>query len=132
MIRHPVHIQVSPIVPQLNYSMIGFLVVYGGYSDGRTLKIEKIGGIKRRSVVFVFAEENMWLTDERNLTVLNDNALISRWDNRSDDPPFLDSFASFHRAKDVDMNEGVSEAVFVDGHIQIVKFEETHIFAWPY
>ena len=68
--------------------------------------------------------------------VLNDNALISQWNNAEvdfDNPPvFTDAFATFHKAKDVDMNLGVSNAVFTDGHVQIVEAKDTHEYAWPY
>ncbi len=134
-IRHPLHVDSIPIVPQFSFSMNGFLGVYGGSSDNRQYRVEKISGIKRPSDVFFFAEENMWLNKWAG-NVLNDNALISQWDNAEIDfnmrPVFLDAFATFHKAKDVDMNLGVSNAVFTDGHVQIVEVEDTHKFAWPF
>jgi prepilin-type N-terminal cleavage/methylation domain-containing protein/prepilin-type processing-associated H-X9-DG protein len=133
---HPLHVASIPIVPQFGYSMNGFLGVDGGPSDGRQYYIDKISGIKRPANVFYFAEENMW-GNKWAPNVLNDNALISQWDNaeidlEKDSNIFTDAFATFHKARDVDMNEGISNAVFVDGHVQIVEVKDTHKFAWPY
>lgn len=133
---HPFHESSIPVVPQFGYSMNGFLGIYNAdHATVRLNYVDKISKVKRPSDVFFFAEENMWFNKWCG-NVLNDNALISRWDNPEIDfnlrPVFLDAFATFHKAKDVDMNLGVSNAVFTDGHVQSVKPEETHKFAWPY
>ncbi|MBN1456630.1 MAG: hypothetical protein JW912_02120, partial [Sedimentisphaerales bacterium] len=46
--------------------------------------------------------------------------------------PFLDSFATFHKAKDANLNDGVSNAVFADGHVEQVDVRDTHELAWPF
>lgn len=128
--EHPLHVASIPIVPQFSYSMNAFLGPEDPTPPSRKC-VRNLSLVKRPANIFFFAEENMWITPEFNSTVLNDNALVSRWDNSSDDPPFLDSFATFHKAKDADMNDGVSNAVFIDGHVQTVEVEDTHIMSWP-
>lgn len=133
---HPGHVPSIPIVPQFGYSMNGFLGVESPEeTDSRLYYVDNIFELKRPATVFFFAEENMWLNDWCS-SVLNDNALISRWDNPPIDfnikPVFLDAFATFHKANDVDMNEGISNAVFADGHVDRVEAKDTHKLAWPF
>ena len=73
----------------------------------------------------------MWTIPLINGSVLNDNALITKWIDDSDDPPFVDSFATFHKAKQSDLNDGISNAVFVDGHVQSVELLDSQKLAWP-
>ena len=133
---HPGHDPSIPIVPQFGYSMNGFLGAFNKEEEVlRLYHVEKMSNVKRPADVFFFAEENMWLNKWCG-SVLNDNALISRWDNPEIDfnmrPVFLDSFATFHKAKDVDMNKGISSTVFVDGHVGRVEAKDTHELAWPF
>ena len=132
---HPVHDPSIPIVPQFSYSMNAFLGSDGGLTDWRPYHVEKISNVVGPATVFFFAEENMWLNIWA-ANVLNDNALVSQWDNAPIDferrPVFLDAFATFHKAKDADMNDGVSNAVFVDWHVEEVEAKDTHKLAWPF
>jgi prepilin-type N-terminal cleavage/methylation domain-containing protein/prepilin-type processing-associated H-X9-DG protein len=131
---------VPEIAPQFGYSMNGFLGVYGGSSDTRIFRVEKISKVAHPATVFFFAEENMQIDNDEpwSIAVLNDNALISRWDNPKiviGPPPrvapFLDSFATFHKSKDANLNDGVSNAVFIDGHVEQVDVRDTHELSWP-
>ena len=132
---------VPEIVPQFGYSMNGFLGVDGGSSDGRNFRVEKISKVAHPATVFFFAEENMLIDKDEpwSIAVLNDNALISQWSNPKiviNPPPrpapFLDSFATFHKAKSANLNDGVSNAVFTDGHVEQVDVRDTHKLSWPY
>ena len=128
---HPDHESSIPIVPQFGYSMNGFLGIDPNPTP-RDYYVSSISQIKRPADVFFFAEENMW-TNRYACTVLNDNALISMWNNDDPDPvTFLDAFATFHNANDPEKNEGVSNAVMVDGHVRKVEAKDTHKLAWPY
>jgi len=40
------------------------------------------------------------------------------------DMPLTDSFADFHNARDAEKNESVSNAVFLAGRVQSVRWEE--------
>ena len=129
---HPGHDPSIPIVPQFGYSMNAFLGSDGGLIDSRPYHVEKISNVVGPATVFFFAEENMWLNQYAG-NVLNDNALISRWNNDVPDPTsFLDAFATFHKAKDAEMNKGVSNAVMADGHVEQVDVRDTHKLAWPF
>lgn len=136
------HVASIPIEPQFGYSMNGFLGAFNPESE--TLRrdyVEKISKIARPATVFMFAEENMQINQDGepwSQTVLNDNALISQWTNVNitigtppRPAPFLDSFATFHKAKDASLNDGVSNAVFADGHVEQVDVRDTHELAWP-
>ena len=127
---HPSHTAGMPIVPQFGYSMNGFLGVYGGPTDIRDHYVDKISKIAQPATVFFFAEENMWLNQWCG-NVLNDNALISHWTD-TNVVPYEDAFATFHKAKDEDMNEGVSNAVFCDGHVEQVDPGNTQDLSWPF
>ncbi len=127
------HVDSIPIVPQFGYSMNGFLGAYNAeHATVRKDYVTKISRIVRPVTVFFFAEENMW-RNQYTGTVLNDNALISRWNNDVPNPTsFVDAFATFHKARDADMNEGVCNAVMADGHVQRVDVKDTHELAWPF
>ena len=130
---HPLHVDSIPIVPQFSYSMNGFLGPFNEeHASVRKIYAEKISNVRHPYTVFFFAEENMWITVGLNGNVLNDNALITFWDNERDEPAFFDSFATFHKAKQSDFNDGISNAVFVDGHVQSVEAVDSHILAWPF
>ncbi len=131
---HPLHSPSIPVVPYYSYSMnawLGSREAAGGYG------LLKSGEITRnKAEVFFFAEENMWLRPGCEW-VLNDNSL---WPNR------CDWFATYHNASGSDLNSGVSNAVFVDGHVDEVRSglgddpEDTsemeygrfEKYAWPY
>lgn len=127
---HPSHVSSIPIVPQFGYSMNGFLGIDPNPTP-RDYYVSSISKIKRPADVFFFAEENMWANQYTN-TVLNDNALISMWNNNNPDTEvFVDAFATFHKATDAELNNGVSNAVMTDGHVQQVEVKDTHKLAWP-
>ena len=129
---HDLHVDSIPIVPQFSYSMNGFLGPENAeHASVRRFYVEKLSNVRQPYTVFFFGEENMWITPNINGSVLNDNALITKWDNSDDEPPFVDSFATFHKAKESDLNDGISNAVFVDGHVQSVELLDSQKLAWP-
>jgi prepilin-type processing-associated H-X9-DG protein len=79
---------------------------------------------------FFFAEENCWKTPGINNAGINDTNLRSL-PNRS-----TDSFGTFHRAQGGDLDHGICNASFVDGHVQEVDAWDfdaraTWEYAWP-
>lgn len=105
---HPGHDSGIPIDPLYSYIMNARLGGY--YSSG--LGVQKFSQITRsKAEVFFFAEENLWTRPGCNY-VLNDTALI---------PDGRDWFGTFHNAPHDDLNAGVINAVFVDGHVQKVR-----------
>jgi prepilin-type processing-associated H-X9-DG protein len=108
---HPNHDSSTSVEPQYSYTMNAYLgsgpdaIVTGG-------GVYKFSQITRsKAEVFFFAEENAWLRPGCNW-VLNDTALLG--DGR-------DWFGTFHKSQKADLNSGVINAVFVDGHVQQVR-----------
>jgi prepilin-type N-terminal cleavage/methylation domain-containing protein/prepilin-type processing-associated H-X9-DG protein len=106
---HPSHDPSIPIEPYYSYSMNGFLGTTTGTSPGGVVKRSQI--TRRKSEVFFFGEENMWLRPGCSW-VLNDNALC---------PDGRDWFGTFHGAKRGDWNGGTVNLVFVDAHVESTK-----------
>ena len=100
---------------------------------GSQYGISKVSQVARPTETFSFGEENMWVTPGINGHVLNDNALCTLNITASIDtpPPFVDSFGTFHNAPSNDRDGGVTNAVFVDGHVESVVPEDTFRLAKP-
>jgi len=107
--EHPGHDPSIPVIPYYSYSMNAFLGSSTMNSRKAALKSSSI--TRRTSEVFFFAEENMWLRDGCSY-VLNDNALC---------PDGRDWFGTFHGAKNGDLNDGMTNVVFVDAHVEEVR-----------
>lgn len=107
---HPQHADGVPIIPNYSYSMNSYL--------GR---IKSINSVKRQSEVFFFGEENLWITAPYNSYAFNDTAMCvyEQWD----------SFGTFHLTRDPE--EGVVNAVFLDGQVQTVHREDSWRYSAP-
>ena len=105
---HPEHVEGVPIVPNYNYSMNSYL------SD------KKITSMRHHAEIFFFAEENLWITSPYNSYAFNDTAccVYQQWD----------SFGTFHLARRGDMEDGVVNAVFLDGQVKTVH----RVDSWRY
>lgn len=117
--------------PKFTYSMN---ILIGVNNSGFSYGVGKKTQVERPYHTFFFAEENLWVTPGINGHVLNDNSLCTIWDCNHDlntPPPFTDSFASFHLAPMDDLDAGLSNAVFVDGHVQRVTPEESYRLSRP-
>lgn len=106
---HPQHVESVPIVPNYSYSMNSYLSVKNAIS------------VKRHSEVFFFGEENLWITEPYNIYAFNDTAMCvyQQWD----------SFGTFHLTRDPE--EGVVNAVFLDGQVQTVHREDSWKYSAP-
>jgi len=98
---HPEHVPSVPIAPNYNYSMNSYL------SD------KKLTTMKHQAELFFFGEENLWITAPYNIYAFNDTAMCvyEVWD----------SFGTFHLARHADLEDGVVNAVFLDGQVQTVN-----------
>ena len=99
------------------------------FFEGSVLKASQV---KSPTRTFVWAEENMWTIPQISTAVLNDTALLAR--TQYDRPTAIaDAFATFHSAKDAEMNEGTGNAVMMDGSIEAVQPYNDGTFrkAWP-
>lgn len=147
---HPGHNPDIPIEPLFCYSMNAFL---GGFEGSHELRIKKTD-VRSPSRVFFFAEENGWAyemgpNENYNLydAVLNDNALCgapehpdypSAWtyslnyDYNSDSPGgYLDAFGTFHKTTMQKRNDGMANAAFVDGHVELADPKRTYYYTRP-
>jgi len=132
-----------PVVPQYGYTMNSYLngdawtasqlaglpAQYKlSISGDNTLRKES--QVRRPAQTFYFGEENTWATPGINAAGINDTNLRPV-PNRS-----TDSFATFHKVSAAKMDEGVSNASFVDGHVEEVDAWDydaraTWELAWP-
>jgi prepilin-type N-terminal cleavage/methylation domain-containing protein/prepilin-type processing-associated H-X9-DG protein len=112
-----------PIEPQYSYGMNSYL---NGDAWGAvptqyhtTIKnTQKEHDVKHPARVFFFSEENTWPIPGLSNAAINDNNLRSTPDCRTD------CFATYHSAPSGDLDKGLANAVFVDGHVEPVS-------AWP-
>ena len=130
----------------ISYSMNGFL---GGFANGNHILKVKSSEVRNPARIFFFAEENAWPYEPdpsssyplRYLDTLNDNALCGapRLPDESDawlfpqdqPPPYLDAFGSFHKTTMRRRNKGMANAVFIDGHVQLVEPDRTYYYTKP-
>ena len=123
--EHPGHNPEIPIEPQFSYCMNG----YFGQSYYSVLPKET--QIKRKpSNTFFFCEENVWYIDDYSRWILNNNHLVGRIAPYAE-TDYSGCFATFHKTKGGDKNSGISNAVFLDGHVQTVHYTETFELGWP-
>jgi prepilin-type N-terminal cleavage/methylation domain-containing protein/prepilin-type processing-associated H-X9-DG protein len=136
-----------PIEPQFCYSMNAYLGPQGVLPT-------RVSDIKNPSGVFFFSEENCWAfeTDAqhpyvRYLNAYNDTALCGGpiVPNATNRPlwiaiprsqginvqPYVDAMASFHKTTVSALFDGMANAVFVDGHVEMVEPDKTWYYAKP-
>ncbi len=122
-----------PIEPQYSYTMNSHLngdawdSVPAQFKAGIS-KFRKETMVKNPSRVFYFSEENPWVIPELNVAGINDNNTRARPDNKAD------SLGTFHKAPRGDLNKGVVNASFVDGHVESVSpypVGSTFELSWP-
>ncbi len=125
--NHPGHQPNIPIKPTFTYSMNGHLSAggcnnaSGGESDLTNALGQMIGmnQVKHPSRVLFFTEENIWTIRSSdnppglNLSndALNDMFFYPRKNGNGD------CIATFHKANDSQLNTGVSNVLFLDGHV---------------
>jgi len=137
---HPAHNASIPIEPQYSYSMNAALGPDNNWAGTKRTEV------RRPAKTFFFSEENMWVTPGLNGFVLNDNALVVRWELTlpyDTEPPHTDSFGFFHNCPNLnrytlaewsdieDKDVGHVYAVFVDGHTGAVYPKDSYRFYRP-
>ncbi len=135
--------------PQFSYSMNcylggeqGLYVLDGPLYGG---KVTKLSDIERQpSQVAFFGEESMWPVTLQDGTFVsettsefNDNVLLVKRINDpsypasgTDQRPYADCLASFHKTSDPNRNYGKSNVVFVDGHVDLVDPLDSFHVTW--
>jgi prepilin-type N-terminal cleavage/methylation domain-containing protein/prepilin-type processing-associated H-X9-DG protein len=116
---HPSHDTSIPVDPQYSYSMNAYL------GCGFFGEVEKSAQIKLTSAMIFFSEENVWTIPGLSQYPLNNNNLIIR-DNGSGN-----NLATYHKIKGTDLNSGLANVVFVDGHVDTAKAEDSFEIAYP-
>ena len=131
-----------PVVPQYGYTMNSYLngdawtagqmaalpAQYKLPISGNTLRKEN--QVKVPAETFYFGEENSWSISGLNAAGINDTNL------RPTPQRTTDSFATFHKVAASKWDRGVSNASFVDGHVDEVDpwaldGRETWELCWP-
>ncbi len=94
----------------------------------RIKKTAHESNVKNPAKVFAFSEENTWSIPGVSGAGINDNNL------RSTPSKTTDCFATFHKVPGGDLDKGLANAVFVDGHTDSVSAYpagNTYIMSWP-
>jgi prepilin-type N-terminal cleavage/methylation domain-containing protein/prepilin-type processing-associated H-X9-DG protein len=112
-----------PIEPQYSYCMNSYLNgdAWGSVPPEYHTAIKNLKKeiqVKHPGDVFFFSEENSWSIPGISGAAINDNNLRSTPDSSTD------CFATYHNTPGGDLNHGLANAVFVDGHVEQVS-------AWP-
>ncbi|MBN1126138.1 MAG: prepilin-type N-terminal cleavage/methylation domain-containing protein [Sedimentisphaerales bacterium] len=137
---HPGHDSSIPIEPQYAYSQNVFLGRMK--SNGQPLAVLRESEVVDPANVLVWVEETIWLVppESVNRWVLNDTCFFTR--HPQDSTGLGDHIATYHFTPVERKNEGLGNAVFVDGHADVVdpynKMETTwgeisgnFRLAWP-
>ena len=114
-----------PIVPNFSYTMNSYLngdawasvpAQYRtlGISQDASAGLRKETMVKRPALTFFFGEENTWRTPGINNAGINDTNLRPLPNHSTD------SFGTFHKISLSKRDHGVTNASFVDGHVEQV------------
>lgn len=122
-----------PIEPTFTYSMNGFLSKGDEVEDliarNGTKQMVKLESVKHPAKIIFLTEENIWIINRSNTDGYGynrgyaDNISLSKF--ALNDMYFMpsekygngDCIATFHKASDSKMNTGISNIIFVDGHV---------------
>jgi prepilin-type N-terminal cleavage/methylation domain-containing protein/prepilin-type processing-associated H-X9-DG protein len=118
--NHPLHISGIPIKPTFSYSMNGRLSAGDSISDLTNNKGQmiRLSQVKHPSRVLFFTEENIWIIRRNNGDALNlSNAALNDMYFGTVKNGNGDCIATFHKANDSKLNTGVSNVLFIDGHV---------------
>jgi len=138
---HPFHDSSIPVDPQYSYAQNVFLGPIDQYPFDSPTKpypwitpyiAPKVQGVKSPSDIFMYSEENMWIIStalghefDWSADVLNDSGIFPWWQTPGN---ICDSVGSFHKTNWNTMDNldaGVANAFFVDGHIETMYPWET-------
>jgi prepilin-type N-terminal cleavage/methylation domain-containing protein/prepilin-type processing-associated H-X9-DG protein len=134
--NHPGHVTSLniPIEPTFTYTMNGFLSAGDEVEDltkrpeNVGLQMPKLENVKHPAEIIFLTEENIWIISRSNVDAYGnphvpDNISLSQY--ALNDMYFMpaekygkgDCIATFHKASDSKMNTGISNIIFVDGHV---------------
>jgi prepilin-type N-terminal cleavage/methylation domain-containing protein/prepilin-type processing-associated H-X9-DG protein len=133
--NHPSHVTSLniPIEPTFTYSMNGFLGKGDEVEDlvvrNGAKQMVRLENVKCPAEIIFLTEENIWIIHRSNTDAYGnnrgytDNISLSQY--ALNDMYFMpaqkygngDCIATFHKASDSKMNTGISNIIFVDGHV---------------
>lgn len=133
--NHPSHDRTLniPIEPTFTYSMNGFLSKGDEVEDlvkrNGPLQMVRLDNVITPAITMFMTEENIWVINRSNIDGMNndrgykDNVSLSKY--ALNDMYFMpsekygngDCISTFHKASDPKMNTGISNVIFVDGHV---------------
>lgn len=118
---HPGHNSSIPFKPIYSYSQNVYLGL-----DAGVLKGSQVYSPEK---VITFVEENMWPIPGYASHTLNDTVF---WPRHTNDPANFegDGIASFHDTSLQKKNDGLGNAVFFDGHVDMLDYKEEFEFSW--
>ncbi len=124
-----------PIEPQYGYCMNSYLngdawgaVPQQYRTNLSNPDIRTEAQVKNPARVMFFSEENSWSIPELGSAQINDNNL------RATPGTGQDHFATFHNTSNEKIDQGYANAVFVDGHTELVSaypIGNTFALSWP-
>ena len=138
-----------PVEPIFSYSMNAYLGGFelAGATQYKHLLRVRASKVRSPASIFFFGEENPWVNSTRYGATLNDNALAGGPDHpnnaaawtaspsdmvssdRSGGKKYLDCLGTFHKTPPEKKDEGVSNVVFVDGHVDMTEWDNTYRLA---
>jgi len=126
--EHPGHNSSIPVVPQYAYSQNVFLGRMK--SNGEPLAVARESEVVEPARVLVWVEETIWLVPPTSVNrwVLNDTCFFTR--HPSDPVGLGDFIATYHNTTLEKKNDGVGNAVFVDGHVELVDPYDKVVLPW--
>ena len=134
--NHPLHIAGIPIKPTFSYSMNGRLSAGDSISPlaDNLGQMIGLGQVRHPARVLFFTEENIWIIRSSdkppglNLSnyALNDMYFGTQKNGNGD------CIATFHKANDSKQNTGVSNVLFIDGHVSEEKAYDKEDIALGY
>lgn len=114
--RDPQHKAHIPVNPQYSYAMNALL------GAGTFGIVEKATRMRNPDATLYFSEENLWPNALCLYVLNNNNLLLYPADGRIPNPGvsgimLYNNIATYHKAKGADLNSGVANIAFVDGHV---------------
>ncbi len=129
--RDPAHKASIPVNPQYSYSMNAYL------GAGQFGMMAKATSMKNPDATLYFSEENLWTIDRLCVYVLNNNNLfLYPADGKIPNPgvtgvKLFNNIATYHKAKGSDLNSGIANIAFVDGHVGTGSAENGYFLGVP-
>ena len=139
---HNAHSSSIEIKPQYSFCMNGYLGLKDPILGLGPYSVQpKRNQVKGPANVFFFCEENTWPINGVSIYSLNNNHLIGRREPY-EEANYDACFATLHRADwaELDLQSsgaanapitGISNASFLDGHVDKVRARETFRLGWP-